>query len=272
MSATYVDFKELKARVSIHQVAVSMLGLQLTQKGDQYRGCCPIHRGTNPREFSMNASKNLWNCFGGCGGGDQIALVAKVKDIPQKEAAQLIDEYFGLTITSTAHRSAARAVHPTVSAHSTPGPTDGKEKALQPLPYLEATHPKVQALGVSPETAELFASGYAAKGVLRGRFAVPIRNKDGALLAYVGIAVEREQSPHLQFHNFDPHSMLFNIDRVAEGGDLYVCRDPLRAILAVENGVPAESVVSFLSPITAQSLEMLSSLMDEKKVETCELF
>jgi DNA primase len=270
MSA-YIDFKDLKARVSIHQVAVSMLGLTFTQKNDQYRGCCPIHNGTNPREFSMNASKNLWNCFGGCGGGDQIALVAKVKGITQSEAAKLIDEHFGLRITATMQRSPAPSVEATGHAHSAPSPSDGKERDLQPLPYLEATHPKVQALGVSPETAQLFASGYAAKGVLRGRFAVPIRNRDGALLAYVGIAVEREQNPPLQFHNFDPRSMLFNIDRVAEGIDLYVCRDPLRAILAVENGVPAESVVSFLSPITAQSLETLADLMREKKIETCDL-
>jgi hypothetical protein len=36
--------------------------------------------------------------------------------------------------------------------------------------------------------------------------------------------------------------------------------------------VSQESVVSFLAPITAQSLEMFSSLMDEKQVESCELF
>ena len=61
-----------------------------------------------------------------------------------------------------------------------------------------------------------------------------------------------------------------NADRVAEGGGLWVCRDPLAAILAVENGIPIENVVSFLAPITAQSLDMLSSLMDERKIETCD--
>jgi DNA primase len=163
----------------------------------------------------MNASKNLWNCFGGCGGGDQIALVSKLKGIPQNEAAALIDEHFGLSMTGTVHRSASRTVHKTDPAHSAHDPADGKDKGLQPLSYLEATHPKVQALGVSGETAQLFGSGYAAKGVLRGRYAVPIHGKDGKLLAYVGIATEKEQSPRLQFHNFDPHSMLFNVDMVA---------------------------------------------------------
>jgi hypothetical protein len=37
---------------------------------------------------------------------------------------------------------------------------------------------------------------------------------------------------------------------------------------ATENGV--DNVVSFVTPITAQSLEQLASLMDEKKCETVE--
>jgi hypothetical protein len=125
-------------------------------------------------------------------------------------------------------------------------------------------------LGVSQETAAAFSNGYAPKGILRGRYAVPINSRTGDLLAYVGIAVTREQTPELLFHNFDPGSHLFNADRVAEGGDLWVCRDPLAAILAVENGIPVENLVSFLAPVTAQSVKMLSSLMDERKIETCE--
>jgi hypothetical protein len=57
MSAKYIDFAELKQRVSIHQVALSMLGLKLTQKGDQYRGTCPIHK-------SHDAAKEIAEHFG----------------------------------------------------------------------------------------------------------------------------------------------------------------------------------------------------------------
>src|SRR5436853_1408619 len=95
MSA-YIDFADLKTRISIHQV-VTMLGLKLTQKGDQFRGTCPIHNGNDPREFVITASKNLWHCFKGCGGGDHIALVAKVKGCKQHEAAHLIADHYGLS-------------------------------------------------------------------------------------------------------------------------------------------------------------------------------
>ena len=47
-------------------------------------------------------------------------------------------------------------------------------------------------------------------------------------------------------------------------------RDPLQILTAYEAGV--ENVVAFLTTITAQQLEQLASLMDEKKVETIELF
>lgn len=39
---------------------------------------------------------------------------------------------------------------------------------------------------MSQQTAELFESGYAPKGVLRGRYAVPVKSRTGELLAYAG--------------------------------------------------------------------------------------
>ena len=73
----------------------------------------------------------------------------------------------------------------------------------------------MQALGVSSETAAAWESGYAAKGIMRGRYAVPLTTKDGTLVAYVGIAVSEEQSPRLHFPNgFEPQSTIFGADRV----------------------------------------------------------
>jgi hypothetical protein len=55
-----------------------------------------------------------------------------------------------------------------------------------------------------------------------------------------------------------------------QSGPLYLVRDPLQVLAAYENGV--ENIVSFLSDITAQSLVMLTSLMDTVGCETVELF
>ena len=67
---------------------------------------------------------------------------------------------------------------------------------------------------------------------MRGRYAVPLKTKDGNLVAYVGIALVEERSPRLHFPNgFNPQSIIFGVDRLTEGS-LILVRDPLQAIIA----------------------------------------
>ena len=69
-------------------------------------------------------------------------------------------------------------------------------------------------LGLSETTCHAWGAGYAPKGIMRGRLAVPIRDRAGTLLAYVGIAVSEQASPRLHFPNgFDPHSIIFGAGR-----------------------------------------------------------
>ena len=262
---SFVDFKQLKSNVTIDQ-AVKMLGLELKPHGQQLRGRCPIHKGTSDREFVVTPAKGLFYCFGPCGGGDLITLVAKVKGVPTKEAASLIAEHFGAGSSTVPGNR-------TVSGNTSPQPSSRQETAargLQPLAYLEPAHDLVQALGVSPETVESFDAGYAPKGIMRGRLAIPIHDRGAKLLAYCGRTV-RNESPTLIFPNgFDPAGVIFNAHRVT-AGELTLVRDPLQVLMAFESGI--DNVVAFLTEaITAQQLEMLAALMDEKKCETVELF
>jgi hypothetical protein len=260
---SYIDFAELKAKVSITDV-LSMLNIDLQrfkQHGDQLRGACPIHGGDNPRGFVITPAKGLWFCFSGCGGGDVIALVAKVRRLSTKDAADWIAQ--GGTVTHT--------VPVTVTGNSSGTVPQNEKGALKPLDYLLPEHEAVQALGISAGTAAAWESGYAPKGIMRGRYAVSLKSKDGTLVAYVGIAVSEEQSPHLHFPNgFEPQSLIFGADRATAGG-LTLVRDPLQAIIAAQSGI--ENVIAFLTPaISAQQLEQLASLMDEKGCEHIELF
>lgn len=262
----YIDFADLKSRATIMQAA-QMLSLKLKSSGHQQRGPCPACNSGGDRALVVTPDRGLFYCFPSKTGGDLIKLVAHIKGVSQNEAAQLIQAEIGGTVLTVP------APKPGTVPYSSPTAPQNKKAGLNPLPYLEPEHPSVQALGISPATAEAFGSGYAGKGVLRGRYAVPIHGKDSTLLAYVGIAVSKEQSPRLLFHNFDPASIIFNAHRVFDGGDLFVCRDPLEVLLAVENGVAPENVVAFLSDgISAQQFEMLAALMDEKNSERAQLF
>lgn len=251
--SSYVDFQELKAKVEIEQV-LEWLGIKLSPRGAQLRGACPIHQGDNQSAFVVTPSKGLWNCFTSCGGGDIIKLVMKMKKLEAKEAAQLIAEHFGTV---------------TVDRQNTTVPPS--RSVLQPLAYLQSTHEAVQALGLSPETCDAFGAGYAAKGILRGRLAIPLHDKAGTLVAYCGQTVKNEV-PFLSFpSNFDPHSLIFNAHRLEPGGDLYLVQGPLGVLLAHENGTT--NVISFLTDsIRSPQWEMLSLLQDEKQLTDCYRF
>lgn len=254
---SFVNFAELKSRVPIQDV-LKWLSIELkASPNGQLRGVCPICTKGSDRGFVVTPSKGLYFCFGGCGGGDVIKLVACCRRIGTKEAASEI----------AAHFTGNSSPQPTGASRTVP---QNEKAGFNPLTYLEATHEAVQALGVSSDTCGAFGAGYAPKGILRGRMALPIHDKGGLLLAYCGRTVKGE-SPTLIFPNgFQPADVIFNAHRVTEG-ELYLVRDPLQVLTAHESGI--ENVVSFLTEaISAQQLEMLASLLDEKRCDSVVLF
>ena len=75
-----VDFKAVKAAVSMEQVLQHYNLLErMKRSGDSLSGCCPIHQGTNPTQFRVSVSKNIWNCFSECKhGGNVLDFVARM--------------------------------------------------------------------------------------------------------------------------------------------------------------------------------------------------
>jgi len=77
----FVDFAELKARVSIEQAA-QMLGLHLVPHGSQSRSPCPACKSGGDRALVVTPAKGLFYCFAQKIGGDAIALTAHIRGIP----------------------------------------------------------------------------------------------------------------------------------------------------------------------------------------------
>ena len=259
----FVDFAELKQRVSISS-AIEFLQLspveKQTDKGPQLRCACP-QCGGDKRILTITPAIEKFYCFGSRDHGDVIALVAHVLDCTAKEAAFKLDAWAGGT--KPAKTSTVNSTVRTVPEEKAP------ERRLQPLDYLQADHEKVIGLGVAPETCKSFGAGYAPRGIMRGRLAIPIHTRMGELVAYCGRAVSGE-SPTLTFPNgFRPEQYVFNAHHMMEG-ELYLTLDPLHVLTAFENGV--ENVVSFLTEsISAEQLQVLAALMDEKGCTTVEL-
>ena len=62
----------------------------------KFRGCCPIHDGDNPNNFTVDDSTNLWYCFSGeCGGGSAIEFLVKMgqADSPWDAAVKLAESH-----------------------------------------------------------------------------------------------------------------------------------------------------------------------------------
>src|SRR5947209_19850222 len=141
--ATWVDIKKVRESVDIEQI-LEYYGLvdQLTRKGDQLIGACPIHKGTNKSQFHVSLTKNAFHCFGDCksnallhnGGGNLIDFVRVMEGIEEpddleqhksaRKAALLVQEWFGLTSPRTSraqpHAAAREPSSPPEPAPATP--------------------------------------------------------------------------------------------------------------------------------------------------------
>jgi DNA primase len=262
----FIDFAELKERVRIED-AIPKLGLELKQRNGQWRGPCPVCQSGGERALVVTPARQAFYCFGGKTGGDVIALAAHIRDCSVKDAAAFL-----------AGNSAVPARNSTSSRNgsSTVPEERSKEAArsLQPLTYLQPAHQAVQALGLDEPTCDAFGAGYAPKGVMRGRLAIPIHDWAGTLLAYCGRSVKGE-SPTLIFPNgFDPVGHIFNAHRIEasedNGRELFLVREPLEVLKAQQNGI--DNAVSFLTEtISAEQLQQLAALMDETGCEAVEL-
>ena len=169
---SFINFAELKEAVDIEQV-IPMLNLKLKQSGDQLRGTCLACDGSD-RSLVVTPSKNAFYCHEAKKGGDLISLVAHIRGCGMKDAAQFILD------------------------SATGSPPEKETRTFQPLDYLEYEHADVQALGFDLESATRLGIGYAKKGIMRGKIAVPVRLEDGTLCGYIGVT-EAKLPPRWQF-------------------------------------------------------------------------
>lgn len=199
----FIDFKAVKAAITMEQVLqyYDLLD-QFKRSGDSLSGPCPIHKGSNPSQFRVSASKNLWNCFGDCkGGGNTLDFIAKLEDVTIHAAALKAIDWFGLDSDAiTANSKKASKARDDSSEKGTGSKRKADSKPAVPLPEndapnkplgfrlekLDQAHPYLAERGLTPETIAEFGLGYCAKGMMANRIAIPIHNLDGKVVAYAG--------------------------------------------------------------------------------------
>jgi DNA primase len=234
--SSWVDFREVKAQVSIEQV-LEHYGLlaKFTRKGDRLSGPCPIHQGSNAKQFSASVSKGAWKCFSGhCGkSGNVIDLVAALEEVPFREAAKKLQQWFEIkpekekpeTDNGAPQRKIAKkAVKAAAEEPEEEAPEEVKEN--KPLTFqlnLDVGHPYLASRGLTPETVGHFSLGLCNRGSMKGRIAIPIHNAAGELVAYAGrwVGADEElpedEGKYKLPAGFHKGLVVYNLHRIPEG-------------------------------------------------------
>ena len=110
-----VDFAHLKRLVPLTLI-LSRYGFDDAFKrvGVQLKGACPIHNGSNTRQFVIDPKASTWRCFGDCDrGGGSLEFVAEMEHVGIIEAAKLVAGWFAIPLERRCVN--ARERRPTVS-------------------------------------------------------------------------------------------------------------------------------------------------------------
>lgn len=218
-SKNWIDYKEIKGKVSMEMI-LKHYGLldKLKPSGRSLTGCCPIHQGTNTRQFSVNLQKNVFNCFGDCqAGGNIIDFVARMEKCDIKEAAQKITAWF------LGPGSAKKDTGLVREGKEVP-PADPETKPLNSvLKFKLKTLPEHQFFidrDITQDTVKHFDLGFCSRGLMANRIVIPINNENGELVAYCGRALNKEDEEKEKYKlppGFNKSLVIYNLDKQAPG-------------------------------------------------------
>ena len=226
---SWVLYKDIKERVSIEMV-LRHYGIfdKLKPAGNNLTGCCPIHGGSNPRQFSVSLERNVFNCFGDCkAGGNVFDLVSRLEGISIRESALKLQNLFLVGSEGQGHSKPFKRAKKLVREENRASESQSQQN--QPLSFalknLVRDHPFFDERGVRGETVEYFGLGYCTKGMLKDRIAIPLHNERGELVAYCGRAVTPEQieaEKYKQPSGFKKMLVVYNLHRQGEGEKTFV--------------------------------------------------
>lgn len=201
MQTGFVPFAEVKRAVSLDVVLARYeLLVGMAKKGQNLAGPCPFCKGKSSRQFQVNLTKNAWYCFGCKQGGNVLDFVARREGVSVRAAAMKLDDWFELGLREEAP---PRTAPPAAPTKAPPVAEEVLPSENPPLTFtlktLDPHHDALAVLDFEPSTVQLFEAGYCTKGLLKGRLAIPIHDSEGALVAYVGLAIEEDDSPRYLF-------------------------------------------------------------------------
>lgn len=213
-----LDFKSIKSTVRLESV-LRHYHVELRRSGkDQYRGCCPIHRGEGREAFHVNLARNVFHCFACDAGGTVLDFVAAMEGCSLVEASRRLQAMTcssdPMTCSSDPWKSTPNGKELVTKRRKVPVPLNFT------LTGIDCSHPYLARRGITEMTAIEFGVGfYTGPGLMHGRLVIPIHNADGELIAYCGRSVDQAQPRYRLPSVFAKSEILFNMHRTAAGSE-----------------------------------------------------
>ena len=212
MQDNWVDFKAVKAAVSLPAVLARYQVNWLREKSDELSGRCPIHKGEGANSFHVNLAKGAFNCFSCKAHGNVLDFVAAMEKCSVRDAALKLKEWFAISDAPTGVPTRAQPAD-VGRGVGEKGAASNKLLTFQ-LKSVDPAHAYLSARGISRETAESFGVGFfGGKGSMSGRVVIPIHNEDGGLVAYAGRAIDGSEPKYKLPVGFHKSLELFNLHR-----------------------------------------------------------
>ena len=268
--AEWVDFNELKQRVSITDV-LNHYGLldSLTPRkgGEELVGLCPFHEERR-KSFGANTVKNNFQCFSCKAHGNVIDFVRHKEELGEgrgatRTAALLLQQWFPFT-TEQGAPSAERPGAGRKEVGVIPGPPLLVNPPLTfELKGLVSTHPYLlEERGLKQDAIEHFGLGYCDRGLMKGRIVIPVHNERDELVAYCGRwpgePPQREEKYKMPA-GFGKSAVVYNLNRVGElareKGELIIAEGFFTVFKLFQLGI--ENVVALMGSFLSEQQKNL---------------
>lgn len=181
------------------------LDIELDSFGN-YKGCCPVHGGDNPRAFSYSGAQKTWQCFTHrCHlkhGGNLIGLVMSCKHLTFIEALKYIIAVSGEKIDDINPHDLERKIFINSKKQRVQKVVEEK---LFPITLLDSTNKNkdyFKSRGFGDKILEghkVFLCDTANKE-LYGRACIPLLNEEGQLYGIAGRATDLIQTDAKWFY------------------------------------------------------------------------
>lgn len=230
------------------------LGVEIdSASGDNFNFLCPFHRERHP-SASMNFKTTQWLCRVGCGKGNAIHFLAKLRGMDNAEARDHIYARYGIgpgapidDLESEVRRNLARGAEPIREPRVAP---DESWVDCFSIDWEDRSHPAVSYMlgrGFSVDGLRRWQIGYDP---LSERVTIPVRDVYGQLVGFKGRSISDDAWPRYKiigdpaklwrynFHTYSKSEHVFGLDRCVGDpiwqGCCYVVEGELNAIAMCE--------------------------------------